>query len=164
MTNNPRWQEWEQKVNKDLGLDGTISSGNKWHDPGDGVDRSHYTEEIFPLVVDAKYTEAHSFAVSQRVLYQWVKKAEEMGKRFILAVRLWPKGFALPEDYVVVPYNDFIEFREAYRELKSKTVTDYHLTENDIQFLEVLSQKLVVSQLRLKMVSIVSKIKGSGVV
>jgi hypothetical protein len=154
------WEAWEFRVNKDLGLDPTISSGNKWHDPGDGVDRSHYTEEFFPLVVDAKYTESASFTVSQQTLFQWVKKAEEMGKRFLLAVRICPKGHIDPEDYVVVPYNDFVEFREAYKDLKLRK--NAGLNDNDIEFLEMLAAKMMQVQLRLKMISVVNKLKGSA--
>lgn len=158
--NTQGWEAWEAIVNRLLGLDGTVTSGNKWYDPGDGVDRSHYTEEDFPLIVDAKYTEAASFVVSQKTLFQWVKKAEEMGKRFILAVRIWPKELANPEDYIVISFDDFVELREAYKDLKAKK--QHGLTDNDIAFLDLLAKNLMQVQLKLKMVSIVGKLKGEA--
>lgn len=49
------WEAWESYANRALGLTGTIASGSKAYDPGDGVDRRHHTETGYALMCDAKY-------------------------------------------------------------------------------------------------------------
>lgn len=100
------WEQHERDIQVILGLDSTICSGNKFHDPGDAVD--HDRESVFPIVADCKFTEGKSFSVSRKVLEQWSDKAAEMGKRFIMPVRLCPRGTD-PQDYVVLGLHDFAE-------------------------------------------------------
>ena len=58
------WQEHERYVCSLLSLDLTNCSGNKFYDPGDGVDRSHYTQNDFALIIDAKCTTKKSFSLN----------------------------------------------------------------------------------------------------
>lgn len=110
------WVAFEQHVNSLLGLDRTIASGNKWHDVGDGVDRSRGD---FAIQTDAKYTEAGSFYLNAAKMYQWCQRAQGLGKRFVLAVRFMPKWADRPEDYVILRLDDFTELMEKLREVKN---------------------------------------------
>ena len=93
-----------------LGLSPTITSGNKWHDPGDGVDRGHYTETTSPLISDCKSTIHRSYSVKLDDLEEWAYKADEMGKRFAMPIRFHPKPFvAPPTDVILLGLNDFVE-------------------------------------------------------
>jgi len=106
------WKQHEKDIQEILGLDSTICSGNKFHDPGDAVDNDR--ESIFPIVAECKFTEGKSFSVSSKALSQWADKAAEMGKRFIMPVRLSPRG-SNPQDYVVIGLHDFAELLEMAR-------------------------------------------------
>lgn len=106
------WETWERDVAKALGLDITITSGSKWHDPGDACTRGR--DDPFPLFVDAKFTERASFSLKARDLKQWSKRAAEAGKRFILPLRFHKAG-QRDEDYVVMSFHDFIELRDNAR-------------------------------------------------
>lgn len=100
------WEQHERYIQSVLDLESTICSGNKFYDPGDAVD--HDRESAFPLVADCKFTERKSFSVTRQLLEQWEEKASEMGKRFVLPVRLCPKG-SEPYDCVVIGLHDFAE-------------------------------------------------------
>ena len=100
------WKQHEKYVQEVLGLDSTICSGNKFYDPGDAVDNDR--ESPFPIIADCKFTERKSFSVASKTLSQWTDKAAEMGKRFIMPVRLSPKG-STSQDYVVIGLHDFAE-------------------------------------------------------
>jgi len=110
------WQAFEAHANSVLGLRATIASGSQWHDPGDGVDPRHHSETDFALLIDAKYTEAGSFTVNAAKLLAWTQKAQEMGKRFAMPIRLMPKWADEPEDYVVLRLDDFAELLDKVRE------------------------------------------------
>lgn len=109
------WQEHESYIQRMLGLDSTIASGAKFHDPGDAVDHRHPSESDFRILADAKYTEKGSYSVNLKFLRQMTDKAVELGKRFILPIRLWPNTEQLPHDYVVVSLDDFAELLEKSR-------------------------------------------------
>lgn len=109
----PGWQGHEAYVQELLGLDSTIASGSKFHDVGDAVDHQHYTDSDFRFIVDCKYTESQSFSIPLKLLDQWTKSAQELGKRFLLPLRFWPKGQRNPKDYVVMSLHDFQELFEA---------------------------------------------------
>lgn len=109
------WQEHEAYIQKILGLDSTVASGAKFHDPGDAVDHRHPSESDFRIMADAKFTEKGSYSVSLKFLRQMTDKAMEVGKRFILPIRLWPNTEQLPHDYVVVSLDDFAELLEKSR-------------------------------------------------
>jgi hypothetical protein len=110
------WEAWEAYVNGALSLDRTVASGSQAHDVGDGVDRRHHSETRYALMVDAKYTERKSFPVNARLLAQYVRRAAEAGKSFALPVRLVDKATAEVEDFIVVPFQDYVMLLETYRE------------------------------------------------
>jgi hypothetical protein len=111
----PGWEAWEDEVNKALGLSSTVGSGSQAYDPGDGTDRRHHSVTDYALQVDAKYTERTSFSLNSKLIRQWSDRALAQGKRFVLPVRFWTKGSNAPEDYVVIPFDDFVGLVECYR-------------------------------------------------
>jgi hypothetical protein len=107
------WQEHEAHVNALLGLDATVHSGNRWHDQGDGVDRSHPSQNSFALIADCKCTGSKSISIKSAFLKDWCTKAAEMGKRFIMPIRFdSPIGIDAPQDYVLLSLDDFVELLE----------------------------------------------------
>ena len=114
------WEAWERYVNSVLRLDSTIASGSQAHDPGDGVDRRHHSVTDYALMADAKYTEQKSFSVSAKLMGQYVRRAAEMGKRFVLPVRLVDSVTKEVHDYIVVPLQDYTALLEAYRETEGE--------------------------------------------
>ena len=104
------WQSHEEDVQKLLGLDSTICSGNKFYDPGDGVDRSHPDQNSFALIIDAKCTTAKSFSVKAEFLKEWEEKAAMLGKRFAMPIRF--EGLNSKQDYILLTLNDFAELME----------------------------------------------------
>ena len=110
------WEAWEAHVNAALGLDRTAASGSQAHDVGDGVDRRHPSQTDYALMVDAKYTEQKSFPLNAKLLGQYVRRAAEAGKSFVLPVRLVEKGGMAVQDFVVVPFEDYRMLLETYRE------------------------------------------------
>lgn len=112
------WSAWESYINRLLDLDATLASGSQAHDVGDGVDRRHHTETDYALMADAKYTERKSFSVSAKLMGQYVRRAAEMGKRFILPVRLVDIRANTVDDYVVVPLQDYVTLLETYRKVE----------------------------------------------
>lgn len=123
MAKEPSWRVWELYLQSVLGLDDCIASGAKWYDQGDGVTREHYLDSIFPMVIDAKYTEAKSFSITEKMIGQWLDKALDMDKRFLLPIRFGKSSL----DLVVLSLEDFSELLADYRRLKleerSKTVS-----------------------------------------
>lgn len=91
-----------------MGLDATICSGSKFNDPGDAT-HHHNPHDQFRLLVDCKYTDTKSYSVSGKFMSQWTDRSTELGKRFIVALRLQD------EDYVVMSMNDFEEMWNAVR-------------------------------------------------
>lgn len=112
------WEAWESYANRALGLSATVASGSQSHDPGDGVDRRHHSETGYALMADAKYTEKASFSLNAKLMNQYVRRAAEMGKRFVLPVRLVDSGGREVHDYVVVPLQDYVALLETYREVE----------------------------------------------
>ena len=110
------WEAFERYVNRVLGLQATVASGARDHDPGDGVDRRHHSETDYALMADAKYTEKASFPVNAKLMRQYVQRAAEAGKRFVLPVRLVDSGGREVHDYIVVPLQDYVALLENYRE------------------------------------------------
>lgn len=113
--NNRGWAAHEIYVQEVLSLSPTINSGNQFHDPGDGVDREHPSEKLFPLIVDAKYTERLSFSVKYTILSEWWQRAAEMGKRFAMPIRFFPKFTVEPIDYILLSLDDFAELLDKAR-------------------------------------------------
>lgn len=110
------WQAHEGHVQKLLNLDSTICSGNKFYDPGDGVDRSHPRQNSFALIIDAKCTTAKSFSLKLDVLKEWEEKAYAWGKRFAMPIRFENPVNDRVTDYILLPLNDFAELLELARD------------------------------------------------
>ena len=123
MAKEPGWREWELYLQQVLELDDCIASGAKWYDQGDGVTREHYKDSIFPLVIDAKYTENKSFSITEKLMKQWFNTACDMGKRFLLPIRIWQRGATRSTDLVVMGLDDFVELLSEYRRLKGEEVS-----------------------------------------
>ena len=100
-----KWEKWEKEAQQSLDLDSTVSSGNQWSDPGDGVNRSHYTEIKFPLIIDCKFTEKKGFRLESSFLNLWYRKARELGKIFAMPIRF----SNTQEDWVVLKFEDFCQ-------------------------------------------------------
>ena len=112
MATEPKWQRHEREVRELLGLDATITSGNKWFDPSDGITRGR--DLPFQMYCDCKCTEKHSFSLKLADLYQLQDRAAEMGKRFIMPIRFHPA--VGPQDYVVLGLHDFAELLDLVQE------------------------------------------------
>lgn len=107
----------EQDVQELLGLDSTICSGNKFYDPGDGVDRSHPSQNSFALIVDAKCTTAQSYSLKASFLKEWEEKAATLGKRFAMPIRFESlTDLSQRQDYILLTLNDFAELLELARD------------------------------------------------
>lgn len=104
------WKAFERHVTKLLGLDATITSGNKFFDQGDAVSRGR--EHSFPLFADAKYTEHFSQSLQLKALSDLTEQASGQGKRMAMPIRFWPKGTPIPEDFVLLRLHDFAELME----------------------------------------------------
>jgi hypothetical protein len=116
MPNKPAWKRFETEVQQLLGLSSTVSSGNQFNDPGDGVNNLRIDQHPFPLIVDCKYTERASMSLKRDDLKQWEERSAEMGKRFAMPIRFArsPMGL-LVNDYILLGLHDFaelLEFRE----------------------------------------------------
>lgn len=112
------WSAWEARVNDLLGLQPTVASGCRPHDPGDGVDRRHHSQTGYALMVDCKHTERGSFSVSAKTVGQWSRRAAEAGKKFAMPVRLADRSGGRPTDVVVVPFDDYVTLLDSYREVE----------------------------------------------
>lgn len=106
---SPSWATWERDVQQALALDPTPASGALWHAMGDAIDTHHPEETFFPVIADAKFTERFSYSITQKLWHRWQVTAAEMGKRFILPVRIHPRGQHAATDLVVLSLDDFAE-------------------------------------------------------
>lgn len=103
----PGWENHERDIADMFNLDRTISSGNKWHDPGDAVSRGR--SNPFPIYAECKFTEHKSFAVSLKALADAENKAFQLGKRLIMPIRFGRKNPPMHKDYVVIAAHDLAE-------------------------------------------------------
>lgn len=110
---NPEWEKFELHAQSLLGLRGTIASGTKWYDPGDGT--SEREGILFPFMTDAKCTRSKSWSVSLQFLEQWTRKSSEFGKRFLMPLRFITDQMEY-RDYVILTLDDFAEIVEAAEE------------------------------------------------
>lgn len=97
------WQKHEADLQEALGLNSTIGSGNQSHDIGDGS-TGHNRKTDFPMVIDCKCTLNKSYSLSSDLLEEWLHKAAELGKMFLLPIRFQN---AKTKDYVVLQLEDF---------------------------------------------------------
>ncbi|QDF18641.1 holliday junction resolvase [Gordonia phage Pupper] len=109
MSPKPAWAAFEDDVNDALGLERTAASGSQWHDPGDGVDRAHYGDSDFRLMVDSKYTQGKTYSLSAKFLRDYENRAAEAGRRFALPIRFADKDTGRTDDYIVLSLDDFSE-------------------------------------------------------
>lgn len=116
-----KWEDWEQEVQRRLGLSATVCSGNKWNDVGDATDNSNPHDSSFRPLIDCKYTSKLTFGLHSKILEKWVVTAEEAGKRAMLAIRFGPSSVSgsvnwQNHDYVVMTMEDFEELMALVRE------------------------------------------------
>lgn len=104
------WERHEREVAEMLGLDRTITSGNKFFDQGDAVTRGR--SHPFPLYVDCKYTEHSSISVRLLHLRQWSEQAAEQGKRFLLPIRFHVKAEGTDDDWAMISLHDLKELMD----------------------------------------------------
>jgi len=100
---DPTWEAFESDVAELFGLRRTITSGNKFFDPGDAVSPP---DDPFPLYVDAKYTERLSYSLKLKDLQNYRDQAAHLGKHLVLPLRFWPRGQHGPQDFAVVDLYD----------------------------------------------------------
>lgn len=106
----PAWEVWERAVQAALGLTSTPGSGNQWHAPSDGRTPGHPADVGRGWMVDCKTTVRKSFSLPRQMLEQWEDKAALHGHRFLLPLRfLAADRTGRNRDYVVVPWDDFLE-------------------------------------------------------
>jgi hypothetical protein len=98
------WQKHESDLQEALNLSPTVGSGNQFHDIGDGS-TIHNRLVDFPMVIDCKCTEKKSYSLSSELLEDWLRRAEEQGKMFLLPVRF---QHAKVKDYVVIQLDDLL--------------------------------------------------------
>lgn len=102
-----RWSEHENYIRVLLHLDGTVSSGNQFHDPGDAVAREHYLDRAYRFYAECKSTIKDSYSLNRKNLANHEKRAKLYGKRFVLPVRFYFEGTSA--DYVVLRAEEFAE-------------------------------------------------------
>lgn len=103
---NPKWEQFEHKVQELLDLRSTPGSGNQWHDVGDGVSRP---DDRYKIIVDCKFTERSSYSLSGKVLNDWWAKATGAGYHFALPVRLDGNNVGSQKEWVTIPLDDYAE-------------------------------------------------------
>ena len=109
------WAAFESYVNGKLGLTATLASGSQAHDPGDGTDYRHHSETDYALQVDAKYTVRGSFSVNRRFMRSSWERAVAQGKAFALPLRFANERTGDIEDWVVIPFDDYVALVEEHR-------------------------------------------------
>lgn len=112
------WEKFEKYVQRSLNLDSTVSSGNQWNDPGDAVDRTHFSIDPYKLIVDCKYTERKGFRLESAMLKTWVRNAVDGGYIFGLPIRFHENG--KNSDYIVLTLEDFSDIFCKAKENNSK--------------------------------------------
>lgn len=108
------WEAHERDLQERLGLDATICSGNQFYDSGDAVDNDG--SSCWPLWVDGKYTAAKSYSIKRDEIDSLRRRAELLGKRFLLAIRFFDvRSPRLCADYVVLTLEDYEEMLKKVR-------------------------------------------------
>lgn len=97
------WEIWEDDFNEALGLRKTIASGSKFYDLGDGVS---FEGHPIPVIHDCKSTEQKSYSVKYEFLEEWLQKARELGRMFLLPIRF--ENAKKDKDYVLMEKEDFL--------------------------------------------------------
>ena len=157
----PNWQKHEKDIQERFGLSPTVCSGNKWSDPSDGVDNTHYSENVFQSMVDCKVTSKKSYRLSRLLLSEWREKARTFGKVFWLPLRFeYEDGET--QDWIVIHKDDFGELYDLARE--PKVVVEQALTfrtekiEDDLDYLYRMSRKIKTPDVKLRLLEIIEDI------
>ena len=108
----PGWRRWESTVNTELGLEETVASGATWKDKGDGTTRDNYSEP-WPLMVDAKTTEAGSYSLKFKTLHDLWKTATQAGRNFAMPLKFMEQRGET--EWAIVPFSDYAYLVEQYR-------------------------------------------------
>ena len=98
---------FEGHVAMQLDLDQTITSGNKFYDPGDAVTRGN--DDPWPIYADCKSTERASMILRVKDLRNYALQAASLGKHFIMPLRFWTRDSPLRHDYTLMDFYDFKE-------------------------------------------------------
>lgn len=109
MKNFPDWQAHEREVAELLGIDLTVSSGNKFYDISDATTRSHVLDDKVQFLADMKSTIRKSFRIYEAFLKEYRERAILRGKIFLMPVRFEHPETKETSDWVVVHANDFSE-------------------------------------------------------
>jgi hypothetical protein len=96
---NKEWKQFENDINKLLGLNKVVASGSKWHSKGDGASNN--------LIVDCKQTFKKSFSIKQEFLQRYENIALMENKNFAMPIRF--SGVNGNNDYIVLPLDYFLK-------------------------------------------------------
>ena len=119
-SNMPDWQAHESEVAELLGIDTTVSSGNKFYDISDAVTRGHALDDRVQFMADMKATIRKTFRLDRDFLHEYRERAILRSKIFLLPVRFENPETKYREDWILVHANDFSELlgldvkRESY--------------------------------------------------
>ena len=104
--NFPDWQRFEREANAALGIDATVTSGNKWYDKNDGTTRGHPLDNAFMIDADEKSTTHKTYSLSEDFLLSNKKRSTLAGKTFLLPLRFEHEDFH--SDWIVISMDDFL--------------------------------------------------------
>ena len=105
----PDWHAHEDYVAELLGIDKTVSSGNKFYDISDAVSREHVLENRVQFMADAKSTRNKTFRIGRDFLKDYREASIIRGKIFLLPIRFEVKGTGEVHDWILLHANDFSE-------------------------------------------------------
>jgi hypothetical protein len=157
----PNWQKHEKDIQERFGLSPTVCSGNKWDDPSDGVDSTHYSENVFQSMVDCKVTSKKSYRLSRLLLSEWREKARTFGKVFWLPLRFEYEDEST-QDWIVIHADDFGELYDLAREPKTvvSALTKYRTPEieEDLDYLYRMAHRIKTPEVKLRLLEIIENI------
>lgn len=107
--NFPDWQSHELEVSELLGIDQTVSSGNKFYDISDAVTREHVLDDSVQFMADMKATIRKTFRVDRDFVHEYRERAILRGKTFLMPIRFENLETKYREDWVLLHVNDFSE-------------------------------------------------------
>jgi len=158
-TKHQKWFHFEESVQAALDLEAMPGSGNQWHSPSDGATSGHWTETRWPLMVDCKHTVQKSYSLGRKLLDQWTRTARENGKHFALPIRFETVDDTpmSRSDYVVVPFEDYVELVALVRAGKTET---QQMDREDSQFMHRIAQAIGRPEQQRRFLSILAKMGG----
>ena len=105
----PDWRAHEDYVAEAISGEKTVTSGNKWWDISDVVNRDGSTNSRAQFMADAKSTLKDGYRVSKKFVRQYREKAILRGKVFLLPLRFQDGHTGEVDDWVVIHMDDFRE-------------------------------------------------------